>query len=192
MIMKGMRALVMALTALFVCSGAAYANADYSIDITFGSGGNTETLQATLIVDNGEVIGMTGSLDGLGFTGANSDLNGSQSITSLLANTNFPGQTSIRIDGGTDLIFDNVFSSGALDSNGIVFELSNGKYINIWENSPGNFTIFVDNYDFQANANGNFVVPEPSSLAMLFAGLLAFGGVFLFGRRKPRESLATV
>jgi hypothetical protein len=180
---KFILAAVFTFTASIGLAPAAYANSDYQFDVTFNNGSATETLNAELIVSGGEVVGITGSLDGLGFTGANADLNGVQNITDFLSNSNFPGTDSIRIDGGTDLIFDNVFNAGSLTDNGIVFELTNGKYINIWENSPGNFTVFVDNYLFQANGDGAFVVPEPSALAMMLTGFFALGGVFLLRRR---------
>lgn len=190
---KSIVAFAAAFVAIVGLAPAAYADADYKFDTTFNNGSATETVNAQLIVSNGEVVGIAGSVDGVGFTGANSDLNGVQSITQFLDNTNFPGTDSIRITAtGTDLIFDNVFSGGSLTTNGIVFQVANGVYMNLWENSPGRFELFLDWTVFDAQASGTLQVPEPSTLAMMLTALLALGGLFFVRRRGRTQEFSAI
>jgi PEP-CTERM motif len=183
---KSILAFVAAAAACLAFSPAAYADADYSYDVTFSSGGQTETLNAMIVVSGDEIVSMTGSLDGSGFTGANSFLNGSQSIASLLANPNFPSAyTFTGVGGGTYFTFDDEFYSGSesLDDGGLVFKLTNGQYVALWGNAPNSYELFVGNWIFDGRGVGAFLVPEPPSYTVMLMGLLAFLGLFLYRRR---------
>jgi hypothetical protein len=65
-----------------------------------------------------------------------------------------------------------------------VFKLSDGQYADLWENSVGNYELFIGNYLSDVRGEAEFAVPEPSSVWLLLTGVLAFGGLFLFRRSK--------
>lgn len=158
--------------ALVAFTPAAFANSDWSF--------NALGLDATFVVSNGEVIGVTGSVAGFG------------TIDSLLPNVGSdPGgqTTTIGVGGGTNLTFDNLFFTTGnggmhLDGDGIVFKLSDGQYADLWENSVGNYQLFIGNYLYNASGAAEFATPEPSSGWLFLTGALAFGGLFLFRRSK--------
>jgi hypothetical protein len=191
---KSALAFAVAFAASVGFTSAAYADAQYKVNATFVQGSTTEVVNAELTVSGGKVTGATGSVDGSGFTGPNADLNGVQNITQFLDNPNFPGTDSIRIvSTGTDLIFDNIFSTGSLSDNGIVFQVADGTYMNLWENSPGNFALFLDWPVFaDLSASGTLQVPEPSALAMMLTALLALGGVFFLRHRANVRAFAAI
>lgn len=177
----------LAAPAFLAFAPAANADTDYSFNSVFTSGSQTETLTGQLIVSGNQIVGFTGSLDGLGFTGPESFLNGVQGITAFLDNPNFPGTDSIRVDGGTDLIFDNVFNaaSTSLDGSGIVFQLSNGQDVNLWGDGGNAYELFIGNYLFDGRGDATIDAPEPASWALMLTGLLAFAGL-LFARRQRK------
>jgi hypothetical protein len=158
--------------ALVAFTPAAYANSDWSF--------NALGLDATFVVSNGQVIGITGSVAGFG------------TIDSLIANVGSdPGgqTTTISVGGGTNFTFDDLFFTTGnggmhLDGDGVVFKLSDGQYADLWENSAGNYELFIGNYLSDVRGEAEFAVPEPSSIWPMLTGALAFAGLFLFRRSK--------
>jgi hypothetical protein len=101
-----------------------------------------------------------------------------------------PGETSSPT--GAFLFNDVLYPSNnpSLDSDGLLFT-GNGLEINIWGNSPGNYSFWSWNgssYNVQSTGPATFQVsaaPEPTTFALF--GLMAVGGVGYCGwrRRKP-------
>ena len=114
-------------------------------------------------------------------------------IGTLVPNPDSPGTDSIRVAGGTDLIYDNLVLPGSnplIDGNGLLFQfngLSMNDDLNIWANGPNNYTLFEGNYLIGSanDPSGDFVTPEPSSLLLLGTGLL---GLAFLAFRKAKSS----
>jgi hypothetical protein len=168
--------------ALLSFAPEAYANTDWSF--------NALGLDATIVVSGNpdgpgfQILSITGNVAGYG------------SIDSLIANVGSdPGgqTTTIGVGGGTNFTFDDLFYTTGndgmhLDGNGLVFKLSDGQYADLWENSPGNYELFIGNYLSDVSGNAEFSVPEAPSILLLLTGLAAMTGLFLFRRRKTESA----
>jgi len=115
-------------------------------------------------------------------------------IGTLVLNPNSPGLDSVRVVGGTDLIYDDLIfpsSNPILDNAGGLLFQFNGLSINddldIWANGPDSYTLFEGNYLIgdASDPNGDFVTPEPDSLLLVGTGLL---GLAFVAFRKAKSS----
>jgi hypothetical protein len=114
----------------------------------------------------------------------------------LVPNPNSPATDSVRVAGGTDLIYDDlVFPSSdpLIDDEGLLFQFigfTKDFDLNIWSNGPDSYTLFEGNYLIGGanDPSGDFVTPEPTSLLLLGTGML--GLAFLAFRKAKSSSLA--
>jgi hypothetical protein len=105
-----------------------------------------------------------------------------------------PGGPGVTLSPLGAFNFDNLVipaSDPALDGNGLLFSFG-GKEINIWGNSPGNYSFWdatSSGYGVQYTGPGTFtatVVPLPPSAALLLGGLGLIGVIALRkGRKNP-------
>ena len=114
----------------------------------------------------GEVTGVSGVITGLV----------DQTITGVAANPSFPGP-AYSLDGS--FIYNNLYhaSGTPFDIDGLLFVTAQnpGGYWNLWENSPGNYSLWesVGSYNYPIAESGNLSVtaaPELSTWAMLAVG----------------------
>jgi hypothetical protein len=108
------------------------------------------------------------------------------------------GGPSVRVGGGTDLIYDNVVNPSSdpfLDGNGLAFALNNvlssTPGFNLWGNGPGSYTLFDASVTEYNAANGTATislaaVPEPSTMISGALLLLPFGASTLRVLRRNR------
>jgi hypothetical protein len=107
------------------------------------------------------------------------------------------GGPSVRVGGGTDLIYDNVVNPSAdpfLDGDGLAFALNNATSsnpgFNLWGNSPGSYSLFDASNTEYFDAGGTATitpgpVPEPTTAGCFLLGLgaLVCWGRFIKNRR---------
>jgi len=98
--------------------------------------------------------------------------------------------------GSPQTASDYPFSGGMLDIYGLLFQLSNGDYVNVWSNgsfmgSPLDYGVAVvdpvNQRDYVGGVNLT-AVPEPASWAMMVLGLGGLGAIL---RRRKTAALAT-
>lgn len=177
-----MRKLLIAITAA-ILFGVSAANATV-YKFTFDSSDARLTASGQITVSTaGEVTGVSGGISGLV----------DQTITGVASNPSFPGQ-AYSLDGS--FIYNNLYhASGApLDIDGLLFVTAQnpGGYWNLWENSPGNYSLWesVGSYNYPIAESGNLsmtAAPESSTWAMLAFG---FAGLAAVGRRRRGPRLA--
>jgi hypothetical protein len=164
------------LGALVASAPVAQANAVYSFN---GDG-------LTALITTSSTLNAMGGYDVLDITGT---LAGHGAITSLLTNPDQPNNyTFTGVGGGTNFTFDNVFYTDAqhIDDNGIVFQVADGNYVDLWGNGANDYEVFVGNYVSDTRGAAAIeAVPEPSAIAMLLTGIVALFGFAAF-RRKDR------
>jgi hypothetical protein len=91
------------------------------------------------------------------------------------------------------------FGGGVLDIYGVMFQLSDGHYVDLWSNgvAPGstlNYGVAVSSTDVKLDEVDGFQVsaaPEPASWALMVAGIGAVGGALRLRKQaKAKTSLA--
>jgi hypothetical protein len=176
-----MRKLLVTITAA-ILFGVSAANATV-YKFTFDSSDARLTAAGQITVDTaGEVTGVSGAITGLV----------DQTITGVAANPSFPGP-AYSLDGS--FIYNNLYhASGApIDIDGLLFVTAQnpGGYWNLWENSPGNYSLWesVGSSNYPVVDSGTLSVtaaPELSTWAMLAVGFAGLGAVGRRRRRGPR------
>ena len=176
-----MRKILVSITAALLL-GVSTANATV-YKFTFDSSDARLTAAGQITVDTaGEVTGVSGAITGLV----------DQTITGVAANPSFPGP-AYSLDGS--FIYNNLYhASGApFDIDGLLFVTAQnpGGYWNLWENSPGNYSLWesVGSSNYPVEESGNLSVtaaPELSTWAMLAVGFAGLGAVGRRRRRGPR------
>jgi hypothetical protein len=151
---------------------------------TFDSSDGQLTAAGEMTVNTaGEVTGVSGGISGLV----------DQTIAGVAANPSFPGP-AYSLDGS--FIYNNLYhASGApFDIDGLLFVTAQnpGGYWNLWENSPGDYSLWesVGSYNYPVEESGNLsmaAAPELSTWAMLAVGFAGLGAV---GRRRRGPRLA--
>ncbi len=177
-----MRKILVSLTAAILFGVSAANAAVYKF--TFDSSDAQLTAAGQITVDpTGEVTGVSGAISGLV----------DQTISGVAADPSFPG-AAYSLDGS--FIYDNLYhASGApLDIDGLLFVTAQnpGGYWNLWENSPGNYSLWesVGSYNYPIAESGTLsmtAAPELSTWAMLAVG---FAGLAAVGRRRRGPRLA--
>ena len=180
-----MRALnqLLALGGLAMCFLTSAANASVyqfvglGLDITITTSNTLDTAGGY------DITGISGTLNGFG-------------TVSLITNPNQPNVFTIQnppFSGGANLSIDNVWYSSDphLDGNGLAFLTSGGLTGGLWGNAPGNYGLFLGNYDIYISNSSDVTVssavPEPSTWAMM---ILGFASVAFMAYRRKRGTSA--
>jgi hypothetical protein len=170
--------------AVALVSFAPAANAStYSITGNLGGvliDANMTTADTLDAVGGYDVLSIDGTVSGWG------------NILSLANNPNQPNISPITSVGfgGTNMQFDNVFfpTDPHFDTLGLIFSLSSGVSANLYGDSPGNYTLWVGNW--QSITSGDLAIaqtPLPAALPLFATGLGVMGWL---GRRRKRKARA--
>jgi|SRR5579863_2077600 len=184
--MKSFLVALLAITALVVAPSALADTFDFSFTQGPITAQGTLTYDSSAPITTAEFLATSGTITVFN--------NGVEAATgSLVPNPNSPSTDSVRVAGGTDLIYDDLVFLNAdpiIDNEGLLFQFdgfSKDFDLNIWSNGPDSYTLFEGNYLIGGanDPSGDFVTPEPNSLFLLGTGLL---GLALIAFRKAKVS----